>query len=352
MLDGCGIETDHPWQSRLPLQAGRDRCSMAVESRRVNEHQGKPVRAGSRSMLDGCGIETTTPRGSTSRYSSGRDRCSMAVVSRLEPGSCREVLREPRRDRCSMTVVSRQDRVIQRIDEAIAGARSMLDGCGIETSEVERARKRAAGGRDRCSMAVESRPSCSGVPGVTGTSVAIDARWLWNRDRTQRNRTPSRLMVAIDARWLWNRDLPSASPRTLAGGVAIDARWLWDRDLRRRATFDVRAWKSRSMLDGCGIETPALLSSARTPFVAIDARWLWDRDETPRASVEFTPLGRDRCSMTVGSRPYPPEEQEDRFDPVAIDARWLWDRDTECGSSASLSAGSRSMLDGCGIETR
>ena len=58
--------------------------------------------------------------------------------------------------------------------------------------------------------------------------------------------------------------------------VAIDARWLWDRDSTCFAAI-VGACASRSMLDGCGIET-ARYERARRLTVAIDARWLWDRD--------------------------------------------------------------------------
>ena len=47
--------------------------------------------------------------------------------------------------------------------------------------------------------------------------------------------------------------------------VAIDARWLWDRDDRAIRRRGRRCESSRSMLDGCGIETPrpgASISSA------------------------------------------------------------------------------------------
>jgi hypothetical protein len=82
--------------------------------------------------------------------------------------------------------------------------------------------------------------------------------------------------------------------------VAIDARWLWDRDniLMQLA----KHW--RSMLDGCGIETVAHAAGTflravgsrraeqrplhpRSQDVAIDARCLWNRDR--RSSARKTP---------------------------------------------------------------
>ena len=57
----------------------------------------------------------------------------------------------------------------------------MLDGCGIETEQG-------------CARLQPLDP------------VAIDARWLWNRDVGLRMGTTSTCVVAIDARWLWNRD--------------------------------------------------------------------------------------------------------------------------------------------------
>ena len=211
-------------------------------------------------------------------------------------------------------------------------------------------------GRDRCSMAVGSRPR-------TGSGVAIDARWLWDQTRSSRcrdrcsmavgsrlawstadypigsrsmldgcgieTRGPSRCArppsVAIDARWLWDRDSPTLTQLS-ERRVAIDARWLWDRDPRvgdahakRRDRCSMRdrdIARSRSMLDGCGIETrrgAPMASSA----VAIDARWLWIRSRS-RAAAR------------------------------AIDARWVY----QTAAAEARSLGSRSMLDGCGIETR
>ena len=85
---------------------------------------------------------------------------------------------------------------------------------------------------------------------------------------------------------------------------------------------------SRSMLDDCGIETAfARCSSAPLQAVAIDARWLWDRDSAMSGSRLGSSSRRDRCSMAVGSRP-----------------------STSAIPRASC-ATSRSMLDGCGIET-
>ena len=60
-------------------------------------------------------------------------------------------------------------------------SRSMLDGCGIETRSSH------------------ERP-------LRGSGVAIDARWLWNRDCKRLEQAKQLLAVAIDARWLWNRD--------------------------------------------------------------------------------------------------------------------------------------------------
>ena len=234
------------------------------------------------------------------------------------------------RDRCSMAVGSRhQRRAVEQLKAFLS--RSMLDGCGIETSH---ARKRATSYR----------------------GVAIDARWLWDRDSptsqpcahvppTRRDRCS----MAVGSRQVRRRRLPECRQR-----VAIDARWLWDRDSMGRFQFrQLVDAMSRSMLDGCGIETGdrgpvrihasgrdrcsmAVGSRQELPVpevqrdevvVAIDARWLWDRDQAAYDLV---------CAVEV----------------VAIDARWLWDRDTPAGLRLDRGCGwSRSMLDGCGIET-
>ena len=89
------------------------------------------------------------------------------------------------------------------------------------------------------------------------------------------------------------------------GLVAIDARWLWNRDYSWRKGEPRWCSRSRSMLDGCGIETLREISvrSVGSVFVAIDARWLWNRD-------------MNRWQTYNG-----------RVAAVAIDARWLWNRD-------------------------
>ena len=173
-------------------------------------------------------------------------------------------------------------------------SRLMLDDCGIDV---------ALDVADRCSMAVESRQDSTVTVLRDVSAVAIDARWLWNRDRSSRFCSEFDIAVAIDARWLWNRDSPSRHaphihrrsrdrcsmavgsrlivdvPERVAVSVAIDARWLWDRDLRAACTR-VTAMSS----------------------VAIDARWLWDRDFGEHARPGQKLHRRDRCSMAVGSR--------------------------------------------------
>ena len=162
----------------------------------------------------------------------------------------------------------------------------MLDGCGIETS----------------------LPWGEAYP---RQRVAIDARWLWDRDmgdetaghrRLAGSRSmldgcgietsastltaASRSPVAIDARWLWDRDSPSPFPGLRGSYVAIDARWLWNRD--RGTDFEcLTPTRSRSMLDGCGIETGnhACERTFAVHGVAIDARWLWNRDSAVSAHV-------------------------------------------------------------------
>ena len=62
----------------------------------------------------------------------------------------------------------------------------MLDGCGIETLACSSLAARLRG-RDRCSMAVESRPFAMAARRPRHARVAIDARWLWNRDRRFRS---------------------------------------------------------------------------------------------------------------------------------------------------------------------
>ena len=305
---------------------GRDRCSMAVGSRPMPPRASvESTPSGSRSMLDGCGIETTR-RAARDACRRRRDRCSMAVGSRRVVSAGRPRRHACRRDRCSMAVGSRLT-TMTRAAPSLRWSRSMLDGCGIETTASADAR---------------------GTP----RAVAIDARWLWDRDSsaftgrrcsrptsrsmldgcgietaTCRSRPDELVEVAIDARWLWNRDdRPSRRARerrsrrdrcsmavesrhrssrltaVFAEAVAIDARWLWNRDLI------------------------VVLRSAGSRSVAIDARWLWDRDST----VDLPQL-----SARV----------------VAIDARWLWDRDPRAAERDADDLRSRSMLDGCGIET-
>ena len=106
----------------------------------------------------------------------------------------------------------------------------MLDGCGIETYLTTFRRAPRAGGRDRCSMAVESR-------------LARPA----GRERRATRR--DRCSMAVESRLLF-----CARAQSSAVNVAIDARWLWNRD-PLLPVFLVSTLGSRSMLDGCGIET-------------------------------------------------------------------------------------------------
>ena len=109
---------------------------------------------------------------------------------------------------------------------------------------------------------------------------------------------------------------------------------------------------SRSMLDGCGIETLRCQGRAwGRPLVAIDARWLWDRDHPRQADAYGRASGRDRCSMTVGSRRYRASrrghgghESRSMLDGCGIET-------PRPGASVSSASRSRSMLDDCGIET-
>ena len=88
----------------------------------------------------------------------------------------------------------------------LRSSRSMLDGCGIETRHLPRSAAR-------------------------DIVVAIDARWLWDRDTRRVRPAAGSYDVAIDARWLWDRDSVVGATVCSSTRVAIDARWLWDRDL-------------------------------------------------------------------------------------------------------------------------
>ena len=57
----------------------------------------------------------------------------------------------------------------------------MLDGCGIETARVGAIPVTSSPRRDRCSMAVGSRRHDTTLE-RGDQPVAIDARWLWDRD--------------------------------------------------------------------------------------------------------------------------------------------------------------------------
>ena len=228
-------------------------------------------------MLDGCGIETIVLWRPRRHRHLGRDRCSMAVESRQNPEE-QDTFAVDGRDRCSMAVESRPT---------------------IGLAAYSRWR-----GRDRCSMAMGSRLEASGDVRCEGLEVAIDARWLWDRDT-------GAAVVGADAlrrdRCSWDRDNNTAragfvrgsSSRSMLDGcgietvhdkltptveqvVAIDARCLWDRDTEHKRTADARL------------------------AVAIDARWLWDRDWRSRCQSRGKSLRHDRCSMTVGSRPRQP----------------------------------------------
>ena len=204
----------------------------------------------------------------------------------------------------------------------------MLDGCGIETSSLR----------------------------------------LWPSRRDQ---------VAIDARWLWNRDSFSIDASADADGiVAIDARWLWNRDGDSRRGDEAAQGGSRSMLDGCGIETLACSSlaarlsgrdrcsmavesrlprrsanSASARCVAIDARWLWNRNCWAAHQLLMPWRGRDRCSMAVESRLTwfsPPATIRPGRDRCSMAVESRQNPELPPGTAA---VESRSMLDGCGIET-
>ena len=161
--------------------------------------------------------------------------------------------------------------------------------------------------------------------------VAIDARWLWNRDMNRWQTYNGRVAaVAIDARWLWNRDRVPTIRDGLLRFVAIDARWLWNRSSASPSAARPASTRSRSMLDGCGIET------------------------TSEALGTVSPApGRDRCSMAVESRLLLAE----RRTTVVLGSRSMLLMAVEsrpCGRSRSGAldpCSSRSMLDGCGIET-
>ena len=284
MLDGCGIENyiakRGSWGTVRSVHPRRDRCSMAVESRPTPggkaDHRWP---SGSRSMLDGCGIETLRDDRASGRAHLvvRRDRCSMAVESRHVP-HLRVNPRHAGRDRCSMAVESRPPSRHHPSQGSVA-SRSMLDDCGIETGGCS-AGSAPRGGRDRCSMSVESRP----------VTAPLRRRSWPSRDRCS---------MAVESRHV-----------AFYGPVA-------------------RTEVSRSMLDGCGIETCSdPLGLYPGGLVAIDARWLWNRDYSWRKGEPRWCSGRDRCSMAVESRP--------------------------CGRSRSGAldpCSSRSMLDGCGIET-
>ena len=339
----------------------------------------------SRSMLDGCGIETRLISRESLGDGSRRDRCSMAVGSRhrVAESLAADSLR---RDRCSMAVGSRRHRRAER--RQASSSRSMLDGCGIETVAPRSAglprTRRSRSMLDDCGIeTLRCQGRAWGRP-----LVAIDARWLWDRDLFFAGTLHRILSVAIDARWLWDRDTPTHDEQHDGAGVAIDARWLWDRDTECDSSASLSAgsrsmlvgsrqqhresWvrqgsSSRSMLDGCGIET--------IHDVAIDARWLWDRDQY-QAPGRRAARGVAIDARWLWDRDLDGDLEQSLAASVAIDARWLWDRDStslhgnhrrvlgrdRCsmavGSRRSARAeravgarSSRSMLDGCGIET-
>ena len=215
-------------------------------------------------------------------YRRGRDRCSMAVGSRQDGCRCQGLGPRP--------------------------SRSMLDGCGIETSTRRGAPRwlelRSRSMLDGCG--IETTASATRILRAE-RSVAIDARWLWDRDSTRAD-------VAA---------APRVGSRSMLDGCGIETS-------TREASAVRSGDRSRSMLDGCGIETKRSRNGLpqASGQVAIDARWLWDRDLRSRRVRRRPVDGRDRCSMAVGSRPH--------------DVR----------ATASARPRSRSMLDGCGIETR
>ena len=112
---------------------------------------------------------------------------------------------------------------------------------------------------------------------------------------------------------------------------------------------------SRSMLDGCGIETcwrDRQLASAHGE-VSIDARWLWDRDSAPCDPAVPWSCCRDQYSIAVESRLLRVYLDAAR-EALVIDARWLWDRDSHRlppGCSMGCRIDTRSMLRCFGAET-
>ena len=229
MLDGCGIETSHRGTPTGRRGARRDRCSMAVGSRRDPPRDAGAPRYRSRSMLDGCGIETT-------------------VSFRGVLGSLRS---RSMLDGCG---IETRDQDLELRSES-SRSRSMLDGCGIETEPIDAALRRIMR-RNRCSMAVESRRTVLG--------------------RAQVRSAASRSMLdgcGIETHGVWRRRvLARRASRSMLDGCGIETRTSPSPPM----SFSRR---SQSMLDGCGIET-ATLCRARGGLspVAIDARWLWNRD--------------------------------------------------------------------------
>ena len=132
----------------------------------------------------------------------------------------------------------------------------MLDGCGIETIPDAAERHSASTSRsmlDDCGIETALRDDY--VRGKLSRSM-LDGCGI---------ETPALL----------------SSARTPF--VAIDARWLWDRDAQQRPAPPPQSSTWRSMLDGCGIET-ALIGAQNT--ACPDARW----------AVESI---RDRCSVAL-----------------------------------------------------
>ena len=180
-------------------------------------------------------------------------------------------------------------------------------------------------------MTVESRQADAARAALQEV-VAIDARCLWNRDRSPPHFAGVPGQVAIDARWLWNETFHAAKP-TLAGNrdrcsiavgsrrfltrligpslqVAIDARCLWDRD-KNSDDYDAAREGPRpgplsrrdSHARWLWVSIPSSHAPAREAL-AIDARWLWIRTVTRlppnvRWAVESI---RDRCSVALERR--------------------------------------------------
>ena len=108
MLDGCGIETIDIGDTSSILRY------VAIDARWLWDRDFlTPIRLpgpdGSRSMLDGCGIRDHPRQADAYGRAGGRDRCSMAVGSRRSFGQVRS-FRTACRDRCSMAVGSRRER--------------------------------------------------------------------------------------------------------------------------------------------------------------------------------------------------------------------------------------------------